>query len=62
MPRQLLLAPGPGTFFNTAWAVASGNMTLGSPAVDTLVGINIYQNSFGLVNGEVDSASMSLGW
>ena len=60
MPRQLLLAPDSGTFFNPAYAVAAGSISLGSPAADTLVGVTIYQNSFGLVNGAVQSQSFSL--
>ena len=60
MPRQILRAPGCGQFFNPTLAVASGNVTL-SVASDTVVRITMYQNSFGLVNGSVQSTNFVLG-
>jgi hypothetical protein len=61
LPRQLLVAPGPGTFFNPAYAVASGTVSL-PPAVDpATVLITIYQNSFALVGGVAQKQSIALG-
>ena len=60
MPRQLLRAPDAGTFPVPAYAVASGEAYLVGASVGSTVGISIYQNSFGLVNGSVQSASFAL--
>lgn len=60
MPRQLLMAPGAGTFFNPAYAVASGELYIGGGSSNSIIQISIIQNSFGLVDGEVVSASFVL--
>jgi chitobiase/beta-hexosaminidase-like protein len=61
LPNQLLVAPDNGTFFNPAYAVASGAVSLPPAVASAMVVITIYQNSFALVNGAPQSQSFVVG-